>query len=1116
MGGVEDTPGLVQASVIGLARVVASEFPTIQLQMVDLDRHERWADQLLAELDTVDAQEEVAWRRGRRFVPRLATRKALERRAVAEEQGACPIQVVVGRRGDLSSLHLRPARSRAPGPGEVRVKIRFAALNFRDVLRALGTFPAEDERGLLLGDEGAGVVGEIGRGVTSLAVGDRVSFCRSDCFRSEMTVPAEQVVRLPDDVGMAIASTMPVAFLTADYALRAVGRLEPGETVLIHAAAGGVGQAAIQVARAVGARIFATAGSVGKRELMEKLGADLVMDSRRLDFADEVRRATGGRGVDVVLNSLAGQAMIRSLALLAPGGRFLELGKRDFIENTKVGLWSLRRSASYHAIDISSTLLADEKGAIARVKRLFEEYSAGRIQPLPYRIFPVARVSEAVRLMGRGGHLGKLVLDLADTGPVRREGRPIPIRSDRTYLVSGGFGGVGLALARWLTERGAKHLALMGRRGPATPAARKAVTDLRASGVKLVTFAGDVAESTAVAELVDLVEDSCPPIAGVFHLAMVLDDVTVAGLSADRISSVLRPKVQGAWNLHRATLGRPLDLFVMFGSAAASVGNPGQANYAAANAALEAFAWHRRALGLPASTLALGVLGEIGWLVEHPELEDPLRSLGILPLETSDLWGALDALDSSAPAVNVLLRADWRRLGQKLARAGRLPGLLSSLVEAAPERDLDEPSEGLREAILTADPNSRVQLVRSFVLGRTARVLGASPLMLDADRPLAEMGLDSLMGVELMLEIESGLGVSLPHFAPSQEVTIDSVVESVVEMLGGGPAHDTADDSVPAPLSASRPAPRLRHLGGHESSPPLYVVHSAGGDLGAYTDLVAALGDDYAIWGIESMLLAGATEEFASIEDMAEAYADLIHAHQSPGSPRVVGFSVGGIIALETARALETLGEDLVFLALIEWDLATGEPEKGLPRLASFLEAVLALAQQELGIFHGDAFTRFPLESRDLAERVANVESDPGLTMLDWLTERGYFRDDVPRAAADTYVRGIAAHVRLLASEREPVWVSAPTLIWTARDGLSRGPQPRDQKDSLTEHHTLPTDHFRIMTSPHVETIAARLREFSSIAPQVSDRPNRSRDRGEKRASRPLVWTQTPHDEPKQ
>jgi acyl transferase domain-containing protein/NADPH:quinone reductase-like Zn-dependent oxidoreductase/thioesterase domain-containing protein/acyl carrier protein len=1067
----------VQGALLGFGRVAASEFPMVQVRLIDLDPETTGEDALLRELSTRDAQEEVAWRGGRRFIPRLATFDAAKE---AHLRGSPrPYEMVVARAGELSGVEPRQVPSRPPDPAEVRVEVRFAALNFRDVLKALGIYPADDSRAASLGDEGSGIVREVGSGVTNLRPGDRVAFITIGCFRSELTLPADQVVRIPDSLGLAAAAAMPVAFFTADYALRDVARLRRGESVLIHSAASGVGMAAMQLARAIGARIFATAGSPAKRELAAKLGAELAMDSRGLGFADEVRRATGGRGVDVVVNSLAGHAMERSLATLAPRGRFVELGQRDFIENTRIGLGSLRDNISYHAVNLAGIHDHRTRETASRLARLLRDCVAGRITPLPYRIYPASRLGEALRLMSQGGHQGKLVLDMTQPGRIRPEQRPLRPRPDGTYLITGAFGGVGLALIRLLVERGARHLVLIGRTGPSTEDARRALEEARRAGAEVRTHALDVADTAALAGQLKEIERSMPPLTGVFHLAMVLDDVTILNLDAERLRAVLRPKVQGAWNLHRVTRNCPLELFVLFGSGAPALGNVGQANYAAANVALESLASHRRAAGLPAMTIAWGLLGEVGRAAQRPELQESLIKLGIRPLTTPEMWQAFDSLIHAPMPVAFVLRADWRRLRGKFAAAGRCPGLLAAQAELAAVEAPGMSPEGVRAAIAAAGPDARLELARSFTLGKVAAVLGASASLLDRDQPLAELGLDSLMAVELVHMIESDLGLSLPFVALPRDVTAEMLSARLVQIITGAAGDGPAS---PGQAGTEDARPRLVHLAGDPELPPVYCVHPIGGDLAVYRSMGMALAAERSVHGIESRLLAGAPDELPSIEAMAEAYVDLILArHPADTAVQLVGFSMGGVLAVAMARFFESRGIAVAIVGLIECHAAYVPPEEQAPRVAAILADHLAQLRPGTTVDKSDAL--------EFSRRLVEESSDGASVVSHWLTARGLLSGGAP-AAIEDHLRRLVIHLRLLARSRPLAWCTAPLLVWNAADGLVGGVGRREglgrgsgAVDRATEYHLLPTDHFGIMAPPHSVAIAQRLRGLTRMKP---------------------------------
>ncbi|MDE2121906.1 MAG: zinc-binding dehydrogenase, partial [Betaproteobacteria bacterium] len=400
--------------------------------------------------------------------------------------------------GQLRNLHWRAVPRREPGPGEVEIAAVAAGLNFRDVMYAMGLLADEAVEqgfaGASLGLEVAGRILRCGPGVQGLQPGDEVLAFAGASFASHVVVPAHAVARKPAHWSFAEAATVPTVFFTVWYALRHLAQLRRGERVLVHGAAGGVGLAAIQVAHLLGAEVYASAGSPAKREFLRLLGVAHVLDSRDPGFDQEVLRASSGQGVDVVLNSLAGEAITRNLQCLKPFGRFIELGKRDFYENTPVGLRPFRNNLSYFGVDADQLMqLRPElaRDVFAEVMRAFAD---GRLHPLPHRVFDADHVVDAFRHMQQARQIGKVVLDLErPPRDIRAAATPrLRLRADATYLVSGGLGGFGLATARWLAERGARHLALLGRRGADTPGLQPALDELREQGVQVRVLACDI------------------------------------------------------------------------------------------------------------------------------------------------------------------------------------------------------------------------------------------------------------------------------------------------------------------------------------------------------------------------------------------------------------------------------------------------------------------------------------------------------------------------------------------------------------------------------------------------------------------------------------------------
>lgn len=706
--------------------------------------------------------------------------------------------------GQLRHLVWLPMPERALADEEVEVAVKATGLNFRDVMYVMGLLPDEAlEKGFAgptLGLEFSGVVQRVGPRVRDVKPGDAVMGFGSACFASHVLTNAAALAPLPSGWTFESAATVPTVFLTAYYALHHLAHLQAGERVLIHGGAGGVGIAAIQLAKHLGAEVFATAGSDEKRDFVRLLGADHVFDSRSLSFADDILTVTAGEGVDVVLNSLAGEAMRRSLRVLKPFGRFLELGKRDFFENTPIGLRPFKDNISYFGIDADQLLIARPQLA----KRLFYEVMAlfreGALSPLPARTFTAERVVDAFRTMQQARHIGKVVVTFDATAPSIAEPPPAAARltldPDVTWLITGGVSGFGLEAAQWLAERGARHLVLVGRRGLDTPGAPEAIAAFAARDVHAHVLACDITDRNAVCALIDHIRRHLPPLHGVLHAAAVFDDALIANLDAQRMQQVLAPKLIGAWHLHQATLDTPLAYFVLFSSVTTAIGNPGQANYVAANAGLESLALLRHRLGLPATCIAWGPIGDAGYLTRQQAVRDALaQRLGKPPLSAQTALEQLDIL-LSQQTVRTVANFDWSTLSRILpsARSRRF----MALNRAVDTRDVDRDQVDFNALAAQLSPEQLTELVQKFVREEVAQVLAISADRIDPTHSLHDLGLDSLMAVELALGLERRLGIQLPVMMLNESPTVQRVTQRIVERLLGGAGDDTAANTLDA------------------------------------------------------------------------------------------------------------------------------------------------------------------------------------------------------------------------------------------------------------------------------------------------------------------------------
>ncbi|WIM86738.1 SDR family NAD(P)-dependent oxidoreductase [Candidatus Mycobacterium wuenschmannii] len=759
-----DDMSVAQAPLWGMGRSINHEHPELRCSRIDLPVREQPAD-LSAFVDELLADTsgtEVAFRGGRRYVAGLAP-LVVEPEVVQPTPGAA-FRMEYLRPGVLDDIDTRTATRRLPDSNEVEIQVHATGLNFIDVMRALGVYPGQEEGPTQVGVECSGVVTAVGHDVDDIRVGDSVIALAAEGVGSYVTTLASLVTAKPVELSFEQAATIPIAYLTAYYALHEQARLRRGERVLVHSAAGGVGLAAVEVARWLNATVIATAGTPDKRNHLHSLGIQHVFDSRSTDFADQVLAVTGGAGVDAVLNSLSGDAIAHSLETLGPYGRFLEIGKADIYGEGRLRMWQLRNNASYFVIDLAR-LIVDRPGYVGGLLRdIVAHIEQGAFRPLPVRAFPAAETATALRTLSQGKQIGKIAIAV-DTRvqPVASVGqRPTQFEADATYLITGGLGGLGLATASWMVERGARHLVLLGR-GPASPTGQQAIDDLPAN---VVYARGDVTERDALASVLDSIRADMPPLRGVVHAAGILDDGILARLDDQRVRAVMAPKVDGAWNLHTLTRDADLDFFVLFSSAAGLLGSPGQAHYAAGNAFLDALAWHRRAEGRPALSIDWGPWAEVG-LVNRPEQHRNLNRHGMIPLPVTDGLQTLGKLlRSSATQVGVL----------RMESGAGLP---------------ETPAE-------TNGPSGRDDL-QSYLRDQVAGKLGVAPSQLDIESPLQQLGVDSLVAVELRAQIERDLGIVVPVVRLLDGPSVTGLAGWLADQLGGTPAEPASVEAPDAP-----------------------------------------------------------------------------------------------------------------------------------------------------------------------------------------------------------------------------------------------------------------------------------------------------------------------------
>ena len=800
VGSDGEREGDAAAGLWAFTRTLANEMPTLDIRRVDVASDvkpdtlaERLRDLVLSNTD----ETEIVLRQGATRVVRFETGSTHDRGQGGRAEAA---RLKRGDGSGIDRIHWEAVTRQAPGPTDVEITVEAIGLNFRDVMFGLGLLPEEilehGFAGPTLGLECAGRIERIGTAVKGLKPGDRVMAFAKNAFSTHVTTPSMVVAPIPNGLSFETAATIPVAFLTAYHALMICARLKPNEWVLIHGGAGGVGLAAIQIARWRGARIIATAGSPERRTLLTSLGAEHVFDSRSGAFAEDVRRVTG-EGVAVVVNSLSGEAMERSIGVLRPFGRFVELGKRDYVANTHVGLRPFRRNLSYFGVDLDQLLLDEPATSKLLMRSVMRMFASGELAPLPYRAFDASETVEAFRLMQQSGHVGKLVVRPPKLSEiVFRQRRTFQIASDKLHLITGGFGGFGLETARWLAAKGARNIMLVGRSGAASPAAREALATLAAEGVRVRAEALDISDKAALQRLFARFGKELPVLGGIVHAAMVLDDALIANLTTEKIERVLKPKIAGADHLDQLTKDLRLDYFVLFSSATTLIGNPGQGAYVAANGYLEGLARRRRKAGLPALAIAWGAIEDVGVLARSDATREALASRvgikGMIAQDALRLMGDALGMQSSNPddAVVAIAPINWSAARQHLAVL-KAPAYrkLASQDEAVTS---DKDKIDIAKLVASTSPDEARKMISGLIVEEIARVLRLPREDVARTTPLSEIGLDSLMAVELALGLEERFTLNGPLSTTASGFTVNELADHVIGLATGSLSEDEA------------------------------------------------------------------------------------------------------------------------------------------------------------------------------------------------------------------------------------------------------------------------------------------------------------------------------------
>jgi len=742
---------IAQSCLWGMGKAISLEHPELSPVYLDLDSKSSpdEAQAIFKEISSRERENQVAFRDHQRYVARLERFRPSRRGEgwFAPTKGTT-LQLQITNPGNLDNLQWQEITHPKPGYGEITIQIQATGLNFRDLMVALGLYPGKEQ---FLGLECTGKVVAVGEGVTDFIIGEQVIAIAPNCFSQYLTVNSLLAAHQPDNLSSEAAATIPVTFLTAYYTLVHLAQLQPGEKVLIHCAAGGVGLAAIAIAKQIGAEVWATA-SIPKWDLLKSMGVRQIMNSRTLDFAAQI----GNKQIDVVLNSLSGDFIAQSLSVLRDGGRFIEIGKQGIWSDSQVA--EFNSQITYFLVDLWQITQTQPALIQQMLSELLPQFSTGELKPLPHKIFTSDKITDAFRYMQQAKHQGKIVVtqDLENRN-CEAEAKDNRIQCYRdTYLITGGLGALGLQVAHWLVTQGIKHLVLMGR-NDVKPHLCDQLEQLQQTGIKVVIVQGDVADPQQVAKVLSQIESTLPPLRGVIHAAGILDDGVLLQQDWQRFTKVLNPKVQGAWNLHLLTQKYDLDRFILFSSASSLLGVAGQANYCAANSFLDALAHVRQGQGLPATAINWGGWQHIG-LAAKTEIERSFAQKGISTIQPELAIAILEQLLLHEPIQIGIIPIEWSEWSKNKISTT----FYQDLVPLTTAQTRSATATNLQQQLANATSQKRKSLLIQHISQQVAQILGINHIdTIDTHQGFSELGLDSLGSVELRNKLQTSLEIRL-------------------------------------------------------------------------------------------------------------------------------------------------------------------------------------------------------------------------------------------------------------------------------------------------------------------------------------------------------------------
>ncbi|RJE70884.1 type I polyketide synthase [Reichenbachiella sp. MSK19-1] len=913
---------LSQAPSYGLGRVMFNEYPLVTVKIADLSSLENENEiahlaKIISSTSNGGEETDYAFRDQEVLVKRLLAidkSKAQEDASINLLASGSYYQTILREKGILDSIGFRQIAPFQLGAHDVEIDVKASGLNFKDVLNLNGLLTEESVAGGLvgaqLGLECSGVVARVGKSVTHLKIGDPVLAFAPNTFAGKVIAPDHCVVPKPEHISFEEAATITLVYLTAYHCMFNLGQMDEGERLLIHSATGGVGMAAVALAQHFGIEIYATAGTEEKRTLLREMGVTHIYNSRSTAFHDEIMQDTHGEGVDLVLNSLSGKAIIQSIKCLRPFGRFVEIGKTDIYNDMSLHLKRFGDNLSYFAVDIDRLMGQKPKKAsklFGDVIRLFEDKV---LKPHPYKQFSINEIGEAIDFIAKGKHIGKVIVSMDGEHVNALPAETLTLSADHSYLITGGASGFGLELAKWLANKGARHLALVSRSGPKSEYDHSWIEKLRGDGINIMIENVNLSSTNQVNDMVSRVNQTAP-LAGIIHGAAVLQDSTIQRMDQEIFDRVFTPKAMGAWNLHLATTKMQLDFFLSLSSISAVFGLPGQANYSSANNFLDKLVNYRKSLGLHAQSVNLGVLGQYaGMSKEGGNVLNVLENQGWLPLTMNQVTSKIERILLEGDIVRMAANIDWLRFREffsHLRNDAKFKDLLSD--DTLKVGSAKAGNDSLRDKLIQANGEG-ITLLTGHLKEALARILGTTPDKLDESKSVSAIGLDSLMMNQLRNWILQKLEFNYPLMKLSKGPSIVEISAHILESIKTATSEVEQDESG---ITSESDIEVINEWFVHKKSDDneslgktkLFMFHSMGAGASMFNDFLYEAPEGTDVYAVQLPGRENRKDE-PIYSDFSQLLLDIETAMLPllDGSFVIYGHSFGGIVAFELTRAL--------------------------------------------------------------------------------------------------------------------------------------------------------------------------------------------------------------------